>query len=60
MQWGASLYLYPIEDNLVECYNCPPTPGQINEARMYGGAWQQSRRTPGNWCGASWRCGTSI
>jgi len=41
MQWGATLYLYPIEDNLVEYYSCPPTPMQINEARMYGGRWEQ-------------------
>ena len=27
MQWGASLYLYPIEDSLIEYYQCPPTPG---------------------------------
>jgi hypothetical protein len=44
MQWGASLYLYPIEDNLIEYYNCPPTPNQVNEARMYGGHWEQEAR----------------
>ncbi len=44
MQWGASLYLYPIEDNLVELYHCPPTPNQVNEARMYGGRWSQDSR----------------
>lgn len=41
MQWGTSLYLYPIEDSLVELYHCPPTPNQVNEARMYGGRWSQ-------------------
>jgi hypothetical protein len=41
MQWGSSLYLYPIEETLVESYNCPPTPAQRNEARMYGGRWIQ-------------------
>ncbi len=45
MQWGASVYLYPIEDNLVEYYHCPPTPNQVNEARMYGGRWSQESRT---------------
>ncbi len=45
MQWGTSLYLYPIEENLVEFYHCPPTPNQINEARMYGGRWSQDSRT---------------
>jgi hypothetical protein len=39
MQWGASAYLYPIEDNLVEFYSAPPKPNQVNEARMYGGRW---------------------
>jgi hypothetical protein len=39
MQWGASVYLYPIEDNLVEYYSAPPKPSQINEARMFGGRW---------------------
>src|SRR5262249_27022188 len=33
MQWGTSLYLYPMEENLVEYYHCPPTPNQMNEAR---------------------------
>ncbi|HEX5446555.1 MAG TPA: hypothetical protein VFW87_22240 [Pirellulales bacterium] len=42
MQWGTSLYLYPIEENLVEYYHCPPTPNQMNEARMYGGCWTQA------------------
>lgn len=41
MQWGAALYLYPIEDGLVEYYNQPPKPSQMNEARMYGGRWVQ-------------------
>ena len=42
MQWGTSLYLYPIEKNLIEYYTCPPTPNQVNEARMYGGRWSHS------------------
>jgi hypothetical protein len=41
MQWGASLYLYPIEQTLIEYYHSPPTPNQVNEARMYGGRWEQ-------------------
>jgi len=44
MQWGASLYLYPIEESLVEHYYCPPTPNQINESRMYGGLWSMESR----------------
>ncbi len=47
MQWGASLYLYPVEETLVECYDLPPTPAQVNEARMYGGRWGET--SPGVW-----------
>jgi hypothetical protein len=47
MQWGTSIYLYPIEQNLLEYYTCPPLPSQINEARMYGGRWRQT--APGVW-----------
>jgi hypothetical protein len=39
MQWGAAVYLYPIEQDLVEYYSEPPKPSQITEARMYGGRW---------------------
>jgi hypothetical protein len=47
MQWGSSLYLYPIEESLVEYYDRPPKPAQANEARMYGGRWVQD--------GTQWR-----
>ena len=40
MQWGPALYLYPIEESLVECYDCPPSPERQIEARMFGGRWQ--------------------
>ena len=40
MQWGAAIYLYPIETDLVERYDQPPKPNQANEARMYGGRWE--------------------
>ena len=40
MQWGTALYLYPLEADLVESYSIPPTPVQLNEARMYGGKWE--------------------
>lgn len=43
MQWGSSLYLYPIESSLIEFYTRPPRPAQLIEARMYGGEWRQSR-----------------
>ncbi|MBI1347384.1 hypothetical protein GC163_13985 [bacterium] len=41
MQWGENVYLYPIEESLVERYLRPPRPEQIIEARMYGGEWAQ-------------------
>lgn len=44
MQWGAAIYLYPIETGLIEYYNAPPTPAQANEARMYGGQWRETSR----------------
>jgi len=45
MQWGAAIYLYPIEEELVEYYDQAPTPNQMNEARMFGGRWTQDRGT---------------
>ncbi|HET6879291.1 MAG TPA: hypothetical protein VFI31_04020 [Pirellulales bacterium] len=47
MQWGAAIYLYPIETDLVERYHQPPKPNQANEARMYGGRWVHE--SPDNW-----------
>jgi len=41
MQWGSTLYLYPIESSLTELYDRAPTPAQFNEFRMYGGVWQE-------------------
>lgn len=40
MQWGSTVYLYPIEASLEEIYRRPPTPQQLIEARMYGGRWK--------------------
>lgn len=39
MQWGCAVYLYPVEESLVETYVRPPRPEQIKEAGMYGGRW---------------------
>ena len=39
MQWGSTLYLYPIEESRTEFFDSPPKPAQFNEARMYGGRW---------------------
>jgi hypothetical protein len=41
MQWGANVYLYPIEASLVETYVRPPNPQQQVEAKMFGGVWSQ-------------------
>jgi hypothetical protein len=40
MQWGSAIYLYPIENDLVEHYDAPPKPNLMNEVRMYGGRWE--------------------
>jgi hypothetical protein len=42
LQWGRSVYLYPIEASLVETYVQPPGPQQRIEARMYGGTWSEA------------------
>jgi len=39
MQWGNTIYLYPIEEALVEQFNTPPKPAQRIEASMYGARW---------------------
>ncbi len=41
MQWGLNVYLYPIEESLVETYVRAPTPEQLVEAKMYGARWTQ-------------------
>lgn len=47
MQWGNALYLYPIEETLVEQFYQPPRPALWNEARQFGGRW--SEPSPGVW-----------
>jgi hypothetical protein len=42
MQWGSTIYLYPIEESLVESFVQPPKPAQRVEASMYGARWQQA------------------
>lgn len=44
MQWGPALYLYPIDETLVEHFDRAPSPDVMNEARMYGGRWRQLER----------------
>jgi hypothetical protein len=40
MQWGSAIYLYPIEESLVETFLQPPKPAQKMEARMFGADWR--------------------
>jgi len=47
MQWGTTLYLYPIESGLTEYSPCPPKPEQVIEAAMFGVRWVEDR--PGLW-----------
>jgi len=41
LQWGTAVYLYPIEQSLVELYARAPKPAQRIETEMYGGRWVQ-------------------
>lgn len=41
MQWGATLYLYPLEESREELFFAPPRPEVVNEAKMYGGRWDR-------------------
>lgn len=44
MQWGPNVYLYPMEESLVETFFRPPKHDQIIEAKMFGGRWSQVGR----------------
>lgn len=48
MQWGSTIYLYPIEENLVERFTAPPRPAHKIETAMYGGVWEPGSRG-GHW-----------
>lgn len=39
MQWGPALYLYPMDETLIEFFPHPPKPAQLVEAKMYGATW---------------------
>lgn len=43
MQWGTTIYLYPLEESLVEWSGQAPKPSQLIEARMYGAEWKPDR-----------------
>ncbi len=45
MQWGATIYLYPIEESLSEYYRQPPRPAERIEAEMHGGRWIQQGKS---------------
>jgi len=42
MQWGPSIYLYPMDESLVEYFPHPPRPEQRVEAKMYGARWEEA------------------
>ena len=42
MQWGNAIYLYPVEEELIEYFSRPPRPAEYNGTRKFGGRWQQS------------------
>lgn len=44
LQWGVTVYLYPIEQSLEELYVRAPTPEQRIETEMFGGRWVQDGR----------------
>jgi hypothetical protein len=46
MQWGSTIYIYPIEETLIETFGQPPKPAQRIEAAMYGAQWVSER---GQW-----------
>ena len=41
MQWGAAIYLYPIDETLIEYFPHPPRPEQVVEAKMFGAQWAE-------------------
>lgn len=47
MQWGATIYLYPVEESRIEVFTAPPKPAQKIEAAMYGAQWEPLGR--GRW-----------
>ncbi len=42
MQWGPAVYLYPLEESLIETFPKPPSPAQRVEASMFGARWRQA------------------
>ncbi len=41
MQWGAAIYLYPMDQSLIEYFPHPPRPEQVVEAKMFGAVWEE-------------------
>ncbi len=48
MQWGNTIYLYPIELNLIENFRRAPKPAQLIEAKMFGARWERISSTSWN------------
>jgi hypothetical protein len=45
MQWGSTLYLYPIEESRIEQFLNAPSPRHQNETRLFGGVWSQANNS---------------
>lgn len=41
MQWGPNVYLYPLEESLIERYARMPKPQFRIDTEMYGGKWEE-------------------
>jgi hypothetical protein len=44
MQWGQTIYLYPIEESRIEVFCQAPKPAQQIEAAMFGARWLPAER----------------
>jgi hypothetical protein len=42
MQWGPNVYLYPLEESLIERYAREPKPQLRIDSEMYGGVWEET------------------
>src|SRR3989344_1003248 len=43
MPWGQAIYLYPMEDSLIENFYRPPRPSEYQDAKKFGGRWEQKK-----------------
>ncbi len=61
MQWGPAIYLYPVEESLVEQYKSPPKPAaDYRSAECTGALGIGEDRLVESWCGPNGRSRISI